>query len=188
MFVPQSGASIVMFARCIAGSAKQCEPGTTWTTRKESQGRSWQKNSGQEKECVALGPERAVTGGGSKVGAGLSWGLRELMRVHPNIQRRPGKLTIVLDPRICPARLKRVATRMSASHNRVCKNSTDQVSDDRRFDVSGGFCHYYLRTPRHQRMAGTKYRCQNANYRHSAAWHCSGTSSCSCSASRCSCS
>ena len=168
MFVPQSGASIVMFARCIAGSAKQCEPGTTWTTRKESQGRSWQKNSGQEKECVALGPERAVTGGGGKVGAGLSWGLRELMRVHPNIQRRPGKLTIVLDPRICPARLKRVATRMSASHNRVCKNSTDQVSDDRRFDVSGGFCHYYLRTPRHQRMAGTKYRCQNANYRHSA--------------------
>ena len=40
----------------------------------------------------------------------------------------------------------------------------------------------------HQRMAGTKYRCQNANYRHSAAWLCSGISSCSCSASRCSCS
>ncbi len=168
MFVPQSGASIVMFARCIAGSAKQCEPGTTWTTRKESQGRSWQKNSGQEKECVALGPERAVTGGGSKVGAGLSWGLRELMRVHPNIQRRPGKLTIVLDPRICPARLKRVATRMSASHNRVCKNSTDQVSDDRRFDVSGGFCHYFLRTTAITRLRQVTMFSVKTNHRNSA--------------------
>ena len=26
---------------------------------------------------------------------------------------------------------------------------------------------------RHQRMAGEEYRCQDANYRHSAAWDCS---------------